>query len=92
MPPEMKIEYGNYLEMSDEEIKKIAEKADMIIRNYAFTRKDNVISILNLKNPEHAMVISPDGTMLETNMDEIEQVIVLNIWKKDAEYMESANA
>ncbi|MBR4791694.1 MAG: hypothetical protein IK024_12450 [Treponema sp.] len=78
--------------MPENQLNEIAEKADMIIRNYAFTRKDNVISILNLKNPEHAMVISPDGTMLETNMDEIEQVIVLNIWKNDAEYMESANA
>ena len=78
--------------MPENQIKEIADNADMIIRNYAFTRKDNVISILNLKNPEHAMVISPDCTMLETNMDEIEQVIVLNIWKNDAEYMESANA
>ena len=78
--------------MPENQLNEIAEKADMIIRNYAFTRKDNVISILNLKNPERAMVISPDGTMLETNMDEIEQVIVLNIWKNDAEYMESANA
>ena len=72
--------------MPENQLKEIADNADMIIRNYAFTRKDNVISILNLKNPEHAMVISPDGTMLETNMDEIEQVIVLNIWKNDAEY------
>ena len=78
--------------MPENQLNEIAENADMIIRNYAFTRKDNVISILNLKNPDHAMVISPDGTMLETNMDEIEQVIVLNIWKNDAEYMESANA
>ena len=78
--------------MPENQLKEIADNADMIIRNYAFTRKDNVISILNLKNPEHAMVISPDGTMFETNMDEIEQVIVLNIWKNDAEYMESANA
>ena len=38
------------------------------------------------------MVISEDGKMLETNMDEIEQVIVLNIWEKDSEYMEATGA
>ncbi len=78
--------------MPESQINEIAENANMIIHNYAFTKENNVIRILNLKNPERAMVISEDGKMLETNMDEIEQVIVLNIWKKDAEYMESADA
>ena len=78
--------------MPESKIEEIANKADMIINNYAFTRKDGTISILNLKHPERAMVISEDGKMLETNMDEIEQVIVLNIWKKDSEYMEATGA
>ena len=78
--------------MPESKIEEIANKADMIINNYAFTRKDGTISVLNLKHPERAMVISEDGKMLETNMDEIEQVIVLNIWKKDSEYMEATGA
>ena len=78
--------------MPEAKIEEIANNADMIINNYAFTRKDGTISILNLKHPERAMVISEDGKMLETNMDEIEQVIVLNIWKKDSEYMEATGA
>ncbi len=78
--------------MPESKIEEIANKADMIINNYAFTRKDGTISILNLKHPERAMVISEDGKMLETNMDEIEQVIVLNIWEKDSEYMEATGA
>ncbi len=78
--------------MPESKIEEIANNADMIINNYAFTRKDGTISILNLKHPERAMVISEDGKMLETNMDEIEQVIVLNIWEKDSEYMEATGA
>lgn len=47
---------------------------------------------MNLKNPDRAMFISESGKMLETNMDEIEQIIVQNIWEKDKEYMEFENA
>lgn len=78
--------------MSEKQIEEIAENADMIINHYAFTRKDGNISILNLRKPNRAMVISENGKLLETNMDEIEQVIVQNIWKKDSEYMEKADA
>jgi hypothetical protein len=38
------------------------------------------------------MVIPEDGQLLETNMDEIEQVIVQNIWQKDSEFMEKVDA
>lgn len=78
--------------MTENQIAAIAEKADMIVNNYAFTKEDEQIRILNLKNPDHAMVISEDGKLLETNMDEIEQVIVQNIWKKDSEFMEKVDA
>ena len=78
--------------MTESQIIEIADNADMIVNNYAFSRRDGAISILNLKNPDRAMLISEDGQMLETNMDEIEQVIVLNIWKKDSEFMEPTSA
>lgn len=78
--------------MSETELSKIAEKADMIVDSYAFTKKENGISIVNLKKADHSMFISNEGKMLETNMDEIERAIVLNIWTKDKEYMEPLNA
>lgn len=78
--------------MSENQLEEIANNADMIINSYAFTRKNRNISVLNLRKPNRAMVISEDGKMLETNMDEIEQVIVQNIWKRDSEYMEQQNA
>ena len=78
--------------MNTEEIRKIADEADMIIRGYAFTRKERFISVLNLAHPERAMLLTEDGKMIETNMDEIEQVIVKNIWEKDSKYMEDMYA
>ncbi|MBQ7159714.1 MAG: hypothetical protein IJS09_09905 [Treponema sp.] len=78
--------------MSEKQLEKIALSADMIINNYAFTRKNGTISVLNLRKPNRAMILSESGKMLETNMDEIEQVIVQNIWKKDSEYMEKVDA
>lgn len=74
--------------MSDTKIQEIADKADMIIRGYAFTREDALIRILNLNDRESSMVITSDGTMVETNMNEIEQALVLDIWQKDSKYME----
>ncbi len=78
--------------MPEEKLREIADDADMIVRGYAFTRKGDNISVLNLNNGRSAMLLSPEGKLLETNMDPIEQVIVLNIWDKDAEYMEAADA
>ena len=74
--------------MSESRIREIADNADMIIRGYAFTKEENVIRIFNLNDKESSMVILPDGTMVETNMDEIEQALVLDIWQKDSKYME----
>ena len=73
--------------MTESQILEIADNADMIVNNYAFTRHDGAISILNLKNPNRAMLLAEDGQMLETNMDEIEQVIVMNIWRSFVEPM-----
>ena len=38
------------------------------------------------------MVIDNDGTMIETNMDDIQQALVKQIWDRDSKYMEAANA
>ena len=75
--------------MSETKLKQIADKADMIIRGYAFTREGDYVRVLDLSHGESSMVMSNDGTMLETNMDEIEQALVLNIWSRDAKYMEA---
>lgn len=47
-----------------DKIKEIADKADMIVNGYAFTRENNQIRILNLNNLEKALVISEDGSTI----------------------------
>lgn len=74
--------------MPEERIRVIADDADMIIRGYAFKKKGEFIHVFNTNDGESAMVITDDGTMIETNMDEIEQALVLSIWAKDSKYME----
>ena len=74
--------------MPEERIKEIADSADMIIKGYAFTKSGEFIRVLNLNDGESSMVIMPDGTMVESNMDEIEQALVQSIWQRDSKYME----
>jgi hypothetical protein len=78
--------------MSKEQMIEIADRADMIVRGYAFTRQGEYIRIVNLNKNGHAMVISNKGKMLETNMDPIEQEIVLDIWNTDSDFMEDCDA
>ena len=75
-----------------DKIKEIADKADMIVNGYAFTRENNQIRILNLNNLEKALVISEDGKVLETPMADIEIRIVLDYWNSDCEFMENEDA
>ena len=75
-----------------DKIKEIADKADMIVNGYAFTRENNKFRILNLNNLEKALVISEDGKVLETTMDDIEIRIVLDYWNSDCEFMENEDA
>lgn len=70
------------------DIKKIADEADMILNGYAYTRKQNIIQVLNLNDPKSASVLSLDGDVLETTMDDIELSIILDYYKRDRKYME----
>lgn len=75
-----------------DKIKEIADKADIIVNGYAFTRENDQIRILNLNNLDKALVISEDGKVLETTMDDIEIRIVLDYWDSDREFMEDEDA
>ena len=78
--------------MSEKELRSIADGSDMIVGGYAFTKKDGRISVLNLNNPSSAMILFMDGKIVETNMDPIEQELVLKHWKKNASFLEAENA
>ena len=70
------------------DIKSIADKADLIINGYAFTRKDDCIHVLNLNSPDKAVVFSRSGEVLETTMDDIEISIASRYLQQNQKYME----
>lgn len=67
-------------------IKEIADKADLIVNGYAYTRDKGYINVTNLNNLNHAAVIYNDK-IVETNMDEIETQIVLDYYIQDKEFI-----
>ena len=69
------------------DIKDVADKADMIINGYAFTKDNDCIRVLNLNHTNRAAVIYKDE-IVETNMDDIEEQIVSDYYKKNRKYME----
>ncbi len=68
-------------------IKDIADKADMIINGYAFTKEGEYIRVLNLNCLNHAAVIYKDK-VVETNMDDIEKQIVIDYYEHNKQFME----
>lgn len=78
--------------MPEEELAKICDDADMIIKGYAFKKKGSNIEVFNVNDGFSALLMTADGVMLETNMNEIEQVLVKKIWTNNAKYMEDINA
>lgn len=50
--------------MSEQQLKEIADNADMIIANYSFTVTENGdVKVLYLSNPDQACVLNKDGDM-----------------------------
>ena len=70
------------------DIKTIADKADVIVNGYAFTREDDHIRVLNLNSPDKAVVFSTDGEVLETTMDDIELSIASRYLQQNLKFME----
>ena len=70
------------------DIMQTADKADMIINGYAFTKDKDFIRVLNLNNPEKAVMLDKLGDVLETSMDDIEIQIVKTYWNKNKALME----
>lgn len=68
-------------------VKEIADKADMIINGYAFTREGEYVRVLNLNSVNHAAVIYC-GKIVDTNMDDIENQIVLDYYNQNNQFME----
>ena len=70
------------------DVKQVADAADMIVNGYAFTRCTEGFRVLNLNHPDHAVVFSDSGKVLETSMDDIEVRIAGDSLKKNRKFME----
>ena len=76
--------------MSEKEIEKIVENAKVIVNGYAFSRReDGFIDVVNIEYPDSVMVIRDNCELIATNMDEIEQKIVLELSHKNLQFMEA---
>ena len=79
--------------MNNDDINKVCATADMIVCGYAFTKTANSnVRILDLKAPHHALVLSSQGEVLETTMDDVELSIVQGYWEKNKKYLEESYA
>ena len=70
------------------DVKQVADAADMIVNGYAFTHCTEGFRVLNLNHPDHAVVFSDSGKVLETSMDDIEVRIAGDYLKKNRKFME----
>lgn len=70
------------------EVEKMAQNADFIVNGYSFFCKEDNVRVLNLNDASRATVISRDGQVLETSMDDIEISIVLGYWEKNKQFLE----
>lgn len=70
------------------DIAAIADKADMIINGYAFTKDGDDIRVLNLNGTNRALMINKESKVIETSMDDIEIAIVLDYYRRNRKYLE----
>ena len=75
--------------MPEEEVRKIADNSKLIVNGYAFNDYEGgLIRILNLNHPDCAMVVNRSCEIIETNMDQIEQQIVVGLCRRNLQFME----
>jgi hypothetical protein len=70
------------------DLEMIADKADVIISGYAITKCEEGLRVFNLNNAVGAAVFQKDGTLVETNMDDIELAIAKEYMLSGLKYME----
>ena len=69
------------------DMKKIAEKADMIINGYAFTIIQSGIQVVNLDRGT-ACVLDKNEQVIESSMDDIELDIVNGYYQRNKRFLE----
>ena len=73
--------------MSEQEREAVADAADMIVNNYAFTKDGPNVRILNLRTGTAVLILS-DGRVSETSMEDIELDVVMAYFEKNKKHLE----
>lgn len=68
------------------EIKEIADRADMIVNGFAFTKDGEYVRVVNLDNRRHTATIL-DDEIIEKDMDPIEAQITVDYYKNNKRFM-----
>ena len=72
-------------------VNQIADKAQMIVNGYAFTKIPMGIQVVNLARMT-ACVINSQDDVIEAIMDDIELDIVMNYYARNKQFMEDNDA
>ena len=74
--------------MSEKERVAVADAADMIVNNYAFTKDGANVRVLNLRTGAAALLIQ-NGRVSETSMEDIELDVVMAYFEKNKKHLEA---
>ena len=75
--------------MPDDRAIEVAENADLVLNGYAVTRDGNNFRVVNLRSGKAAYIMN-DGTLSETNMDNVESDIAIRIVLDNRRYITAA--
>ena len=75
--------------MPDDRAIEIAESADLVLNGYAVTRDGDNFRVVNLRSGKAAYIMN-DGTLNETNMDNVEADIACRIVLDNRRYITAA--
>lgn len=70
------------------DLEKIANDADVIIDGFAVEKLDEGFRVFDLNNGTGIAIFLNDGTLIETNMDEIELVIAKQRLNQSIKYID----
>ena len=70
------------------DVSAVADKAEVIVRGYAVDRCEDGVRVFNLNDGYSAAVFTPEGRLVETNMDAIGADIAREIAMSSLKYME----
>ena len=71
----------------DTDVKKILDDAIIVVNGFAFSKCDLGYSVFNSRT-KHTALLSKDGEVLATSMDDIELQIAKKYFESDKEFLE----